>query len=169
MRSFFFTNKNTTSQSRVPVTQNKLPAFQLNQFRKRRGTSTRQAPRNTARRLRQRRGEGHSACCGQHARPPTLPHQGDEKLHVCGDLPSFGEREHPDHLDSFLAPSTACLDGEHDQFTSARRCKLGVRCLLVVPCLDQDCTVDGRPPEDVLPRCWSMRCARSRQPPAVPH
>ena len=31
----------------------------------------------------------------------------------------FGEREHPDNLDSFLAPSSSCLDGKHDQFASA--------------------------------------------------
>ena len=77
----FFEEK-ATKVSHESLSQNPLPAFQLNQIRKRRGTSTRLTPRNSASRRRQRRGEGHSTCGGQHACPPALPHQGDEKLHI---------------------------------------------------------------------------------------
>ena len=137
---------------RSAASQSRVAPNTANQFRKRRETSTRLAPRNSASRLRQRRGEGHSARCGQHARPPALPHQGDEELHVRGHLPSFGEREHPDGLDGFLAPSSSCLDGQHDQFAPSRRCILGARCLLVVPCPRKVCSVhNGR-----LRMCFSV-------------
>ena len=81
------------------------------------------------------RGEGHSACDGQHSRPPSFPLEDHRELHVKRGV------SHPSRLHGLLAPSSACLNRKTHELATAWRSEFRKRRFLVLAHLQQDSTV----------------------------
>ena len=87
--------------------------------------------------------EGHRAHSAHHPGPPSLPGQRDGTIHESRHFARFRLRQLPHEVSSFVAPPTACLNGDNHQVTPTGCEDFRVLGLLVHPGLSQHGSVCG--------------------------